>query len=79
MILLGTIHWFNADKGYGFITTKGGEDIFVHYSAIKATGYRTLYEGQEVYYQIVRGKSGLSAINVQPLAVPHPRPRVRYH
>ena len=61
MILLGTIHWFNADKGYGFITTKGGEDIFVHYSAIKATGYRTLYEGQEVYYQIVRGKSGLSA------------------
>ena len=79
MILLGKIHWFNPDKGFGFIKTKGGEHIFVHYTAIKCSGYRSLYEGQEVYYQIVRGKSGLSAINVQPLAVPHPRPRVRYH
>ena len=62
MILLGKIHWFNPDKGFGFIKTKGGEHIFVHYTAIKCSGYRSLYEGQEVYYQIIRGKRGLEAL-----------------
>ena len=61
MILLGKVHWFNPVKGYGFITTKHGQDVFVHYTAIRAEGYRTLYDGQDVYYQIIRGKSGLEA------------------
>ena len=63
MILLGQIHWFNSAKGFGFIKTKGGEDVFVHYTAIRTPGFRTLYEGQEVYYQIIRGKRGLEANN----------------
>ena len=46
MILLGQIHWFNSAKGFGFIKTKGGEDVFVHYTAIRTPGFRTLYEGQ---------------------------------
>ena len=79
MILLGQIHWFNSAKGFGFIKTKGGEDVFVHYTAIITPGFRTLYEGQEVYYQIIRGKRGLEAKDVEPLRVPSPRPRVRYH
>ena len=79
MILVGKIHWFNPIKGYGFITTKNGEDIFVHYTAIKAEGYRTLYDGQDVYYQIVRGKCGIEAKEVQPISAPSPRPRMRYH
>lgn len=79
MILLGKIHWFNPDKGFGFIKTKGGEHIFVHYTAIKCSGYRSLYEGQEVYYQIIRGKRGLEAINVEPIREVRPRPRMHYH
>ena len=63
MILLGKIHWFNPSKGYGFITTKGGTDIFVHYTAIKDTGFRSLERDQQVYYQIVRGKFGLCAVD----------------
>lgn len=62
MILLGQIHWFNTAKGFGFIKNKRGDDIFVHYTAIKSPGFRTLYEGQEVYYKIIRGKKGLEAI-----------------
>ena len=54
MILLGEIHWFDPIKGYGFIRTKKGKDIFVHYSAIKGTGFRTLTDGEKVCYQIVR-------------------------
>ena len=79
MILLGKIHWFNPDKGFGFIKTKGGEHIFVHYTAIKGEGYRTVYDGQDVYYQIVRGKIGLEAKDVQPIYDNRPRPRMRYH
>ena len=79
MILLGKIHWFNPSKGYGFITTKGGTDIFVHYTAIKDTGFRSLERDQQVYYQIVRGKFGLCAQNVQPIIQVTPRPRMRYH
>lgn len=51
----------------------------MHYTAIKAEGYRTLYDGQDVYYQIVRGKCGLEAKEVQPISAPSPRPRMRYH
>ena len=79
MILLGKIHWFNPDKGFGFIKTKGGEHIFVHYTAIKCSGYRSLYEGQEVYYQIIRGKRGLEAQHVEPIRDVRPRPRMHYH
>ena len=79
MILLGKVHWFNPVKGYGFITTKHGDDIFVHYTAIKGEGYRTVYDGQDVYYQIVRGKIGLEAKDVQPIYDNRPRPRMRYH
>ena len=62
MILLGEIHWFDPIKGYGFIRTKKGKDIFVHYSAIKGTGFRTLIDGEKVCYQIVRNPQGLVAI-----------------
>jgi CspA family cold shock protein len=60
----GTVKWFNATKGYGFITRDSGGDIFVHYSAIDATGYRSLEEGQRVEYAVVEGKKGLQAQEV---------------
>ena len=61
---LGTVKWFNATKGYGFITREGGEDVFVHYSAIEAEGYKTLNEGQRVEFTITQGPKGLAAANV---------------
>ena len=60
----GTVKWFNASKGYGFIARDGGEDVFVHYSAVQADGYRTLEEGQLVEYSVERGPKGLQATNV---------------
>lgn len=60
----GTVKWFNATKGYGFIAREGGEDVFVHYSAIQADGYRSLNEGQRVEFTIERGPKGLQASNV---------------
>ncbi len=60
----GTVKWFNATKGYGFITRDAGGDVFVHYSAISATGYRSLEEGQRVQFDIVEGKKGLQAQDV---------------
>ncbi len=63
----GTVKWFNAEKGYGFISVEGGKDVFVHYSAIQADGFRTLQEGQQVQFDIVDGKKGPQASNVQPL------------
>lgn len=60
----GTVKWFNADKGYGFITQPGGPDLFVHYSAIQGNGFRTLEEGAEVEFEIVDGKKGKQASNV---------------
>lgn len=61
---LGTVKWFNADKGYGFIAREGGEDIFVHQSAIQAEGYRTLAEGQQVQFDIEQSDKGPKATNV---------------
>lgn len=69
MTTTGTVKWFNPTKGYGFIAREGGEDVFVHFSAIQSTGYRELYEGQRVQFDVEndpRGK-GLRAANVQIL------------
>jgi cold shock protein len=61
----GTVKWFNSDKGYGFITPdEGSEDLFVHYSAISGSGYRSLDEGDKVTYEEARGKKGMEAKNV---------------
>jgi CspA family cold shock protein len=60
----GTVKWFNSTKGYGFIAREGGEDVFVHYSAIQMEGYRTLNEGQRVEFTLERGPKGLQASNV---------------
>jgi CspA family cold shock protein len=61
----GTVKWFNASKGYGFIERQGGPDVFVHFSAIMSDGYRTLQEGQRVEFSIEKGPKGLQAANVQ--------------
>jgi CspA family cold shock protein len=63
----GTVKWFNASKGYGFIGRDGGDDVFVHFSAIMADGYRRLEEGQQVEFSIEEGPKGLQAINVVPV------------
>jgi len=60
----GTVKWFNATKGYGFITRSSGDDVFVHYSAIESEGYRTLNEGQMVEFTLIQGPKGLAASNV---------------
>lgn len=60
----GTIKWFNGTKGYGFIARESGADVFVHYSAIQGTGYRTLEEGQRVEFTLEQGPKGLQASNV---------------
>ena len=60
----GKVKWFNAEKGYGFITSDEGKDIFVHYSSIQADGFRTLEEGQKVTYEVVESDCGQQASNV---------------
>ena len=60
----GTVKWFNDAKGFGFITMEGGEDVFVHFSAIQAKGFRTLAEGSQVEFDLVQGPKGLQAANV---------------
>ena len=60
----GTVKWFNADKGYGFIEQEGGDDVFVHYSALQSDGFRSLEDGQRVEFSIERGPKGLQATNV---------------
>jgi CspA family cold shock protein len=60
----GTVKWFNSGKGYGFISREGGDDIFVHYSAIQSDGYRTLEEGQKVEFSVEKGPKGLQASQV---------------
>jgi CspA family cold shock protein len=60
----GTVKWFNAAKGYGFIQRENGEDVFVHFSAIQSQGYRSLEEGAKVEFEVTRGPKGLQAANV---------------
>jgi CspA family cold shock protein len=60
----GTVKWFNAAKGYGFISRKSGEDVFVHFKAIAGDGYKTLNEGDNVQFEVERGPKGLQATNV---------------
>jgi len=64
----GTVKWFNSEKGYGFITPDdGGNDLFVHHSEVKTTGYANLNENQKVSYEVGQGKKGPCANNVNPL------------
>jgi cold shock protein len=60
----GTVKWFSNEKGYGFIEREGGEDVFVHFSAIAMDGYKSLVEGQRVEFEVVEGNKGLQASNV---------------
>jgi len=60
----GTVKWFNAEKGFGFISRDDGDDVFVHHTGINGEGFRSLDEGQRVEFEITQGKKGLQAINV---------------
>ncbi len=62
---IGTVKWFNDAKGYGFISQEGGEDVFVHHTAIQMDGFRTLKEGERVEFDITQGPKGLQAANVR--------------
>jgi len=62
----GTVKWFNAEKGFGFITADGGQDVFVHYSAIEMPGYKVLEEGQPVTFEVGTGAKGPQAESVRP-------------
>jgi len=64
--VVGTVKWFNDDKGFGFIEREGGKDVFVHFSAINGTGRKTLHEGQQVTMDVVDGQKGPQAENVNP-------------
>jgi CspA family cold shock protein len=64
-VATGTVKWFNAEKGYGFISQSDGADVFVHHSSIQMSGYRTLTEGQEVEFDVQEGQKGLQAANVR--------------
>lgn len=64
--ITGTVKWFNATKGYGFIAQESGEDVFVHFSAIQMEGYKKLEEGQRVEFSVEQGPKGLQAANVKP-------------
>ena len=63
----GTVKFFNAEKGFGFISREQGEDVFVHYSNIQASGYRSLDEGQRVEFDVAPGRKGEEAQNVRPI------------
>jgi len=63
----GTVKWFNDAKGYGFISRQSGDDVFVHFSAIQASGFRSLREGQSVQFDLAKGPKGFQAENVRPL------------
>jgi len=65
--MLGKVKWFNPEKGYGFIEREDGNDVFVHFSAIKEEGFKTLAEGQEVEFEIIEGARGPQAANVYKL------------
>ena len=63
----GKVKWFNAEKGFGFIEQEGGDDVFVHFSAIQSDGFKSLDEGQEVSFDIEEGQRGPQAVNVQKI------------
>ncbi|MBI1910442.1 MAG: cold-shock protein [Deltaproteobacteria bacterium] len=63
----GKVKWFNESKGFGFIEQDSGEDVFVHYTSIQGTGFKTLREGQRVDFEVIKGPKGLKAENVNPL------------
>ena len=64
---IGTVKFFNADKGFGFISREQGDDVFVHYSNIQGSGYKSLTEGQQVEFDVAPGRKGEEAQNVRPL------------
>ena len=64
---IGTVKFFNAQKGYGFISREGGSDVFVHFSNIEGSGYRSLEEGQSVEFEIGQGRKGDEALKVRPV------------
>ena len=66
----GAVKWFNEARGYGFIARDGQGDVFVHFSAIEGEGFRTLYEGQRVEFNVEQGAKGLRAVQVRPLSLP---------
>jgi CspA family cold shock protein len=66
-LMTGKVKWFNANKGYGFITSDEGGDVFVHYSGIVSDGFKTLNEEQKVSFEVVEGQKGPQAVNVEPL------------
>ena len=66
-MMKGKVKWFNAEKGYGFITGDDGKDVFVHFSAIQGEGYKTLDEGQPVQFELTEGQKGPAAANVSKL------------
>jgi CspA family cold shock protein len=67
IVTTGTVKWFNADKGFGFISREGGDDVFVHFSAIQGDGYRSLEEGQRVEFDVAPGRKGEEAQNVRAI------------
>ena len=71
----GTVKWFSQEKGYGFLQREGGPDVFVHYSAIDGNGFKVLYEGEEVEFEVVEEPKGPKAANVVRLNPPAEAPR----
>ena len=63
----GTVKWFSDEKGYGFISREGGEDVFVHFSGISGDGFKSLAEGQQVEFEVTQGKKGPQATDVRPV------------
>ena len=63
----GTVKWFSDEKGYGFISREGGEDVFVHFSGISGVGFKSLAEGQQVEFEVTQGKKGPQATDVRPV------------
>ena len=64
---VGTVKWFNATKGYGFIGRENGEDVFVHFNAIQASGFKSLSDGDKVEFEVTKGPKGLQAANVRKI------------